>query len=516
MSHEVFISFSFADKAQAETILNLLTNKHDIKCWICTRDIPGGVPYKTAIRDAIRSAKVLVFVQSNHSVESDQIPNEVTLALNYKKTVIPFIIEDSDLDGDLEYDLARVHRIDATEPPLEQRVEELARSIRQVIGSASVENRAASEINMQLNPRIPSGNPCFYGRKDILDAIGSAYAEGKRVIYLRGMGGIGKSEIAIQYAKKNQESYKTIVFARYGKSLASTLADDDLFNIDGFNRKITANGELQTDEEYAADKLKYLSTHCGKETLIILDNYDVETDPLFSAFAERGQYRVLITTRYDQRESRGYPVIPVGEIDDEELKEIFIANANPAYTSFDRDDPAFEELFTLTARHTLALEFIAQMAEELGCLTIGEVVDELKWQGLSAALKNVDGAYDMMARLVRNMTLSGEERTFLMCLQLMPPAGIERSFFKRWCPAEVFPCFNRLVRRSAVRFDPRTGVLSMHPILREIIENEFHPSYENCSAFIRKCTLVDEDYIPMMHAMYDDERNISINVFRKS
>lgn len=66
-------------------------------------------------------------------MESDQVPNEVAIALNNKKAVIPFMIEESQLDEDLEYDFARVQRIDATEPPLEKRVEELAQFIRSVI-----------------------------------------------------------------------------------------------------------------------------------------------------------------------------------------------------------------------------------------------------------------------------------------------------------------------------------------------------------------------------------------------
>lgn len=70
MAHDVFVSFSFADQADAEEIVNTLTTDYGITCWICTRDINGGARYKRLIPEAIRAAKVVVFLQSESAVES--------------------------------------------------------------------------------------------------------------------------------------------------------------------------------------------------------------------------------------------------------------------------------------------------------------------------------------------------------------------------------------------------------------------------------------------------------------
>lgn len=41
-SHDVFISFSFKDQAIVDRIVNQLTNKCRIPCWICTKKIRAG------------------------------------------------------------------------------------------------------------------------------------------------------------------------------------------------------------------------------------------------------------------------------------------------------------------------------------------------------------------------------------------------------------------------------------------------------------------------------------------
>ena len=495
--HDAFISFSFKDLDLAELILNTLTNEYQIKAWMCTHDIQGGRRYKNEIVKAIEDSKVFVLLQSRASVSSEQVPNEVAIALDCGKTVIPFVVDDSRLQGDLYYDLVRVHRIDARKPPIEERIASLARDIRSAIADCQEEKRQdckedkAVEPIAALNSRVPVGNRYFAGREDVFQEIAQSFSEGHRIVFLRGMGGIGKSEIAIQYAKRNRDQYETIVFARYEKSLAVTIADDDQFFIEGFVRKITANGDIQTDEEYALDKTKYIAEHCGSETLIIIDNYDVDSDPFFETFIRKGTFRLLVTTRFEQPEQRIYKMIPVENIkDDDTLKQIFIANANPERTFFDKDDPAFEELFAITARHTLALELVAQMAEEFSCVDVGEVVAELKKQGIGVlrGVKDINqnnaDAYELIANLVHNMTLSEDEKKLLMYLQLMPAGGIDRVHFKRWCSESVYRTQNRLLKRSTVKYDARTGLISLHPVMREVLNREIPPVFSVCRDFL--------------------------------
>jgi len=70
-------------------------------------------------------------------------------------------------------------------------------------------------------PRGP--NPNFTGREEELAAIASAFAEGKRVA-LTGLGGLGKSRLAIEYAHRHLDEYRIVWWVR--AETATTLVED--------------------------------------------------------------------------------------------------------------------------------------------------------------------------------------------------------------------------------------------------------------------------------------------------
>ena len=136
MAQDIFISFSFADQKTAEEIVNQLQCKYEISCWICTHDIMASNNYKEAIVNAITESRAFVLLQTVNSMNSKEVPKETSLAMTRGKVIIPFTLDDSVLPPRLEYDLADIQRIDARKPTLEERIEELASVIRNVIGES--------------------------------------------------------------------------------------------------------------------------------------------------------------------------------------------------------------------------------------------------------------------------------------------------------------------------------------------------------------------------------------------
>lgn len=500
-SHDVFISFSFEDQKIAEDIVNILTSKYGIACWICTRDVNGGDYYKDLIPDAIEAAEVVVFIQSSHAVESEEIPKEIGIAFEVNKIIIPFRVDDAKLKGKLRYDLHGVEYIDATVPTMEQRINDLAIAIGKAIGKPISESSQKNEAVFHLHSKKPVCSQCFFGREELLTSIHQAFANGERIIFLRGMGGIGKSEIAKHYANLYSGAYQTVVFARYVDSLIKLIADDSIFTIDGISRQIKENKELQTDREYADEKVGLLRKKCGKDTLIIIDNYDVEYDPYLEELEKSGEYRLLITTRCDPKDSR-YLVIPITEItDDDALKEIVINYCSKEYVNINKDDPEFEELFKLTMRHTLVLELIARYMEET-LSDLSEIVELLKQYGLQQLgdttiirQNNSDNVYEIIKRLFGLSNLTEPERQFLRYLCLMPNTGIERKYIKRWCDKETFMCQSHLIKRSMIKYDGPSGRISMHPLIREVVMSELTPTYGACTDFLELFTNDLIDYI---------------------
>jgi hypothetical protein len=93
MAHDVFISFSSADRKLAEKICDDLDSR-GIKCWISSRGIRGGQNYQGAIGNALLDAAVMVLVFSASADKSDEIIKELSIASKFKKHVIPVRIED--------------------------------------------------------------------------------------------------------------------------------------------------------------------------------------------------------------------------------------------------------------------------------------------------------------------------------------------------------------------------------------------------------------------------------------
>lgn len=505
MSHDVFISFSFSDQGIAEDIVNKLTSKYGISCWICTRNIDGGKRFKSSISEAIQEAKVVVFLQSEHSVISREIPREIGIALDADKTIIPFKLDQAQLQGDMVYDLQGVQYIDATVPTPEQRIDDLAKSISKATNKPL---KTDAEVEVQKPALKSSKMTCseiFAGRDGLMEDIHAAF-EDRNVIFLHGMGGIGKSELARQYWKKHRDFYTTVVFARYDSSIASLIADDKVFSMDGVARKTKEGNTPQTDEEYALDKLTIMKNTADEHTLVIIDNFDVSTkeDPFFETAISALNCRILVTTRCEPS-SGDYYVIPVGEIDDATLKKLFIQYANPKKTDIKENDSGFDEILRLTNRHTYTLELVAKFMEGNDNIDyLDEMIQFLKDHGFGDI--EVDG-YDNICKLFRFTSLDESEKYFLRCLALMPPAGINQRLFKKWI-GSGFSVRSRLVDLSLVKINGESRTIALHPVVREVVFNELHPSYSNCKDFVDRCAMVGEDAIPLMWSLPQEEKQI--------
>lgn len=127
--YDAFISFSFKDQDIVENVVNELENKYGISCWTCLEYVKSGQSYKELIPNAIKNSCVTVVFISKDSVVSTEVPKEVGIALKREKTVIPFLLDNSEYQGKLEYDLEGVNYIDATKEPFEERIKDLAKAI---------------------------------------------------------------------------------------------------------------------------------------------------------------------------------------------------------------------------------------------------------------------------------------------------------------------------------------------------------------------------------------------------
>jgi hypothetical protein len=136
VAHDVFISYSTADKPVADAVCAGLEQR-GFSCWIAPRDIVPGLDWGAAIIDAINGAKVMVLIFSASANSSKQIKREVERAVSKGVSIIPLRIEDVPLGKTLEYFISSEHWMDALSRPLEPHVERLAASIRALLARPS-------------------------------------------------------------------------------------------------------------------------------------------------------------------------------------------------------------------------------------------------------------------------------------------------------------------------------------------------------------------------------------------
>ena len=134
---------------------------------------------------------------------------------------------------------------------------------------------------------------CFVGRQDDLEEINELLAK-NQLVFLSGIGGIGKTELAKQYAYRHRAQYDTVVFAVYEKNIESLVRDE--IGINQISRE-----EDETERDYFKRKIEVLKQAATPKDLIIIDNFDVDADEdLETLFACPCKF--IITTRKDFRD----------------------------------------------------------------------------------------------------------------------------------------------------------------------------------------------------------------------
>ncbi len=136
MAAEVFISYSHYEKAIAERVCAELESE-GIRCWYAPRDIEQGADWSQSIINAINSAKVMVVIITEQSIDSQQVLNEAACAVDAGVPIIPFKLTDTTPSKEMEYLISSDHCLNAVNEPLDKTIPELCRLVRSCLSSPS-------------------------------------------------------------------------------------------------------------------------------------------------------------------------------------------------------------------------------------------------------------------------------------------------------------------------------------------------------------------------------------------
>lgn len=95
--HFVFISHSHVDREVADTLCRTL-EEAGMRCWVAPRDVQPGREWRPSIIEAIERCQVMILVFSDEANRSPQVSREVEVAFEEGKTIIPFRIENTEMN----------------------------------------------------------------------------------------------------------------------------------------------------------------------------------------------------------------------------------------------------------------------------------------------------------------------------------------------------------------------------------------------------------------------------------
>ena len=316
--------------------------------------------------------------------------------------------------------------------------------------------------------------PCRYfcGRDWELTTLHESLVQNGKV-FVHGIPGIGKSELAKAYAKVQKKAYTNILYVTYTGDLKRDVANlifaDDL--------------PSDSEDERFRKHNRFLRT-LKEDTLLIIDNFNrTSTNDEFLPVLLKYRCRILFTTRSSLP---GQNCLLLEEIqDDEALFQL----AEKFYANVEAHRAEVEQIIETVHRHTLAVELAARLLET-GILEPREVLDKLREQraAFDASDKiniSKDGKskratyYDHIHALFALFGLPELQRDILRNLSLIPLTGIPARLFGKWMGFQNLNGINEAVEMGFVQ--GKAGrYIALHPMIREVAVADLPPSISNC------------------------------------
>jgi tetratricopeptide (TPR) repeat protein len=334
-----------------------------------------------------------------------------------------------------------------------------------------------------LSNKLPSANRYFIGRKEELKAVAKALQE-HNPVFITGTAGMGKSELAKTYAKKNEKKYTNIIHLFYGGDLKKCIAHMEF-----------SDDTADISEEMLFDKHMGILKKLHSDSLIIIDNFNVlpKEDAFFKEFVKLN-CKILVTSRCNISQ---YETVKVYEMDaDTELVELFYKHCPSAKSSED----VVKKIIETVGCHTLTVCLSALSLTSSG-IEPEELLTELKTCGLNITsgedvelYKDDDFTDGLMIEHLRKLLqlgkLSNQQLDILRNLSLLPASGVLKNSFKNWMKLDKLTDVNHLIKYGFVNDDTDNKKISLHPLLQEVIAIETTPTVTACRTMLDSLHLI--------------------------
>ena len=368
-------------------------------------------------------------------------------------------------------------------------------------------------------PSVLPLSESFVGREREVEEL-HRMTNSQEPVYICGMGGMGKTQVAIRYAQQYTPP-KGSYFVHYTlphdtekEAMRETILH---MHIDGYHFR--GRNTDSREEEYQ-ERLKILAEeYCG--ALLIVDNFEwpgksleeLQSEKSFQDLTKLG-IKLILTTRYSVKSN----AVKLGPLSEQELLHLM----KISYTDGDAEENDLQALIREVNGHTLMVELMAKtMDSSWGIITPQDMLNnlrrsELKEMESPSVVAEKDGRFTQARlyehlRMLFSMTgMTEKVRNVLSYATLLPNDGMSKSLFMSGMgniQGEGSKDANQIVKNLVDHrwlYYGRMNRLMIHPVIREVCREELNPSDSSCGEFLERLRQELKEWT--QHGRYDKDQ----------
>ena len=289
-------------------------------------------------------------------------------------------------------------------------------------------------------PRVPEPLTRLVGRdRELASLIGLATPGGGRLVTLTGLGGIGKTRLALAAARRLAEAYR-------GRVALVEVPP----NLDGSMLMSTVTAALGATRGAGRDAVAMIVG--DRPTLLLLDAFEHVLDAVGtveSLLLDVPALHLLVTSRV-RLDIAGEHELAVRPLAPPAASELFLARAREAGAGVDDDPALIAEICGLLSGFPLALELAAARTRHL---PLHALVDRLRFGATDVLAADDSGRRSLAEALSWAVSaLRPEEKAALRAAALFP-GGWSLAALERLCGAGALDAMSGLVDAGLVVLD---------------------------------------------------------------